>query len=95
MKKKPEKKCPECADMCHARKSVCSCGYQFYEKASDKQKRLSKDWRGLNRGDVINKGRVKGAEREFIYMGKPELCPTTGVIHKESHKILVLKKNES
>jgi hypothetical protein len=139
LKKKPEKKCPECAGVCHARKSVCPCGYQFYEKARDRQRRLSKNWRGLKNGDVIrcvgghgsywlnkdtgekvrqgvshrgtfevfevlgdyiaahqiNKGRVKGAEREFIYMGKSELCKTTGVIHKESHKIVVLKKNES
>jgi len=43
----------------------------------------------------ILRGRIKSTSVEYIYMGKPHLCETTGVIHKESHKIIVMKKNES
>ena len=53
-RKAPEKKCPECSGICHARRSECKdCGYVFFKKKKDKQEELAKNWRNLQAGDVI------------------------------------------
>jgi hypothetical protein len=51
---KPEKNCPECNFVNHARSSNCkSCDYTFYVRKKDKQELLAENWRDLKQGDVI------------------------------------------
>lgn len=49
----PQKTCPSCNQDCHARRSNCECGHQFYVRESEKQKILAKNWRDLKSGDII------------------------------------------
>tara|TARA_R110002020_G_scaffold126759_1_gene284652 strand:+ start:5019 stop:5459 length:441 start_codon:yes stop_codon:yes gene_type:complete len=53
-RKAPEKQCPDCGEMCHARRSSCKdCGFIFFKKKQAVQEELAKNWRNLKAGDVI------------------------------------------
>ena len=53
-RKAPQKECPECKSMVHARVSFCrNCNHTFYIKKNVKQELLAKNWRDLKSGDVI------------------------------------------
>ena len=53
-RKAPQKECPECKSLSHARTSVCkSCNHVFYVRKKDQQEKLAANWRDLKAGDVI------------------------------------------
>ena len=140
---KPEKSCPECDYINHARSSNCkSCDYQFYVRKNKQREIMAANWKELQTGDVIkcvigsgpyflskdhvgekiymgqkgtfeveeiidkNKtncgimGRKllsagrKGFSREYIYMGESHYDEKLG-IHREPHKIRVIKKQDN
>jgi len=53
-RKAPQKECPECKSLVHARVSFCrKCKHTFYIKKNVKRDLLAKNWRDLEAGDVI------------------------------------------
>tara|TARA_Y100000310_G_scaffold340920_1_gene438347 strand:- start:1893 stop:2390 length:498 start_codon:yes stop_codon:yes gene_type:complete len=53
-RKAPQKECPECKSMVHARVSFCrECNHTFYIKKDVEQDLLAKNWRDLKAGDII------------------------------------------
>ena len=53
-RKAPQKECPECNTLVHARVSFCNnCKHTFYIKKNAKQDLLAKNWRELQAGDII------------------------------------------
>jgi len=53
-RKAPQKECPECKSLVHARVSFCrKCKHTFYIKKNVKRELLAKNWRDLEAGDVI------------------------------------------
>ena len=53
-RKAPQKNCPSCSTLTHARTSTCKkCKHVFYVKKSVQAVLLAKNWRDLRRGDVI------------------------------------------
>ena len=64
-RKAPQKKCPECKSMVHARVSFCrECNHTFYIKKNVEQELLSKNWRDLKAGDTIKV--ITGSGSYFI-----------------------------
>ena len=100
-RKAPEKQCPDCGEMCHARRSSCKdCGFIFFKKKQavqgmfevveihDENKRSC----GII-GRKIFAGRVRSSYREYIYMGEPYFDKAFS-LHKRPHKIRVIKLKE-
>tara|TARA_R110000824_G_scaffold384056_1_gene577869 strand:+ start:74 stop:502 length:429 start_codon:yes stop_codon:yes gene_type:complete len=53
-RKAPQKNCPSCNALTHARTSTCKkCKHVFYVKKSVQATLLAKNWRDLKQGDVI------------------------------------------
>ena len=53
-RKAPQKECPECKSLVHARVSFCrKCKHTFYIKKNVKRELLAKNWRDLEAGDII------------------------------------------
>ena len=53
-RKAPQKECPECNALVHARVSFCKeCNHTFYVKKNVKRDLLAKNWRDLEAGDII------------------------------------------
>jgi len=53
-RKAPQKECPKCKSLVHARVSFCrNCKHTFYIKKNVEQDMLAKNWRDLQAGDVI------------------------------------------
>ena len=64
-RKAPQKECPECNSMVHARVSFCrNCNYTFYVKKNVQQELLARNWRDLKAGDVIKS--VTGSGPYFV-----------------------------
>ena len=53
-RKAPQKECPKCKSLVHARVSFCrNCKHTFYIKKNVEQEMLAKNWRDLKAGDII------------------------------------------
>ena len=53
-RKAPQKECPACNTLVHARVSFCNnCNHTFYVKKNVKQDLWAKNWRELEAGDMI------------------------------------------
>ena len=53
-RKAPQKECPKCKSLVHARVSFCrKCKHTFYVKKNVRRQLLAKNWRDLEAGDVI------------------------------------------
>lgn len=53
-RKAPQKECPSCKELVHARVSKCgSCNHVFYVKKNVEQELLAKNWRNLKAKDEI------------------------------------------
>ena len=53
-RKAPQKECPSCHELVHARVSKCkSCKHVFYIKKTVQQEALAKNWRNLKAKDEI------------------------------------------
>jgi len=69
-RKAPQKECPECKGMVHARVSFCrECNHTFYIKKNVEQELLAKDWRNLEAGDIIKC--ITGTGPYFLSKDKP------------------------
>ena len=89
-RKAPQKDCLGCGVQCHARCSTCkSCGYEFYEKTKDKQKRLAKNWRELKQGDVIKS--ITGSGPYFLSRDRPGEKIMMG--HKGKFEVVAIYDN--
>ena len=67
---KPEKACPECNCINHARSSNCKeCDYTFYIRKKKKQELLAANWRELKAGDIIKC--VAGHGSYYLSKDKP------------------------
>jgi len=69
-RKAPQKECPECNSMVHARVSFCrNCNHTFYVKKNVQQELLARNWRDLKPGDVIKC--ITGSGPYFLSKDKP------------------------
>jgi len=67
---KPEKACPECNYINHARSSNCkSCDYTFYVRKKVREVELAKNWRDLKAGDIIKV--ISGSGPYWLSKEKP------------------------
>ena len=66
----PQKKCPSCESMVHARVSLCkTCNHTFYIKKNAQQELLAKNWRDLKAGDTIKC--IVGSGPYFVSKDRP------------------------
>ena len=69
-RKAPQKKCPSCDTLTHARVSTCKkCQHVFYVKKNVEQELLAKNWRDLKAGDVIKC--ITGSGPYFLSRDRP------------------------
>ena len=67
---KPEKDCPKCNCVNHARSSNCKeCDYEFYIRKNKKQELLAANWKELKTGDIIKC--IAGHGTYFLSNDKP------------------------
>jgi hypothetical protein len=67
---KPEKACPECNHINHARSSNCkSCDHMFYVRKNVREVELAKNWHDLEPGDIIKV--ITGSGPYFLSKDKP------------------------
>ena len=68
-RKAPQKECPECSTLVHARVSFCrNCNHTFYVKKNVQQELLAKNWRDLQAGDIIKA--ISGSGPYFLSRDK-------------------------
>ena len=87
---KPEKNCPSCDHVNHARSSNCkSCDYQFYVTKTKQREIMAANWQELSTGDIIKCVAGSGPyflsrdhAGEKIYMGHKGKFEVDKIIYK-------------